>query len=65
MISIGHLVIFGIILMPVYIAIIAAFTGKPRQPKFTAFIFGSALALLVIALIGIWIFATILSFIVP
>ncbi len=40
MISLGYLLIFGIVLVPVYVAILAAFIGKPRQPKFTAFIYG-------------------------
>jgi hypothetical protein len=65
MITIGSLVIFGIILLPVYIAVIAAFIGKPRQPKFAALVYGSALALTIVALVGIWIFGTIVSLIIP
>jgi hypothetical protein len=65
MISLGYFVIFGIVLVPVYIAVLAAFLGKPRKPKLAAFIYGAAVALTVVALLGTWIFGTLVSIIIP
>lgn len=65
MISLGNILIFGIILVPVYVAILAAFIGKPRQTKFTAFIYGSTLAMIVMAILGIWVLGKVLSLFIP
>ncbi|MEM2942301.1 MAG: hypothetical protein QXT81_02650 [Candidatus Bathyarchaeia archaeon] len=64
-ISLGYFLIFGIVLVPVYMAVLAAFLGQPRKPKFAALMYGAAAALTVTAIVGIWIFGILVSLIIP
>lgn len=65
LISIGALVIYLIILVPVYIFIAVSLIGKPRQPKTAIIFLGFPLTIIIAAIIGMWLMSAVFKLIVP
>ena len=65
MVDIGLVVIFGIILVPVYVFIAASFIGKPRNPRTTIIFLAIPVAILIGAVVGAGILSAILGLFVP
>ncbi len=65
LLSIGIVLVFGIILMPVIILVLASIFGKPRNFRVTAVFLGSFVALMLLGLAVVWLISAILDFVVP
>jgi len=63
--AIGLVVIFGIVLLPVYLFLLAAFFGKPRAPGVAILMLGLPAGLLALSLAGMWLLGSALSLVVP
>ncbi len=63
--AIGIIVVFGVVLLPVYLFLIAAFLGKPREPGITVLMLGLPAGLLALSLAGMWLLGMVLSLVVP
>ncbi len=63
--AIGLTVVFGIVLFPVYLFLIAAFFGKPRAQGVALLMLGLPAGLLALFLAGMWLFGMAMSLIVP
>ncbi|OGS55753.1 MAG: hypothetical protein A3K60_04290 [Euryarchaeota archaeon RBG_19FT_COMBO_56_21] len=63
--SIGVVLVFGIILMPVVLLVLASIFGKPRNFRVTAIFLGLFAALILIGLVAIFVLTTLLSYLMP
>lgn len=63
--SIGVVLVFGIILMPIIILIFASIFGKPRNLRVTGMFLGLFGGLLLLGIVAIWLLTTLLSFVTP
>lgn len=63
--SIGVVLIFGIILTPVIILILASIFGKPRNLRVTGIFLGMFGGLILLGLAAVWLLTTLLSFVMP
>lgn len=62
---IGIFVLFGVVLIPLYIFIIASFVGRPRTPKVALLMLGLPISLTIAFILFMWLFGTLVSLIVP
>ena len=63
--SIGVVLVFGIILMPVVVLMLASILGKPRNFRVTGIFLGMFGALIVLGIVAIWLLTTLLSYVMP
>lgn len=63
--SIGVVLVFGIILAPVIILVLASIFGKPRNLRVTAIFLGLFGGLILIGLAAVWLLTTLLGFVMP
>ncbi|MDR5671558.1 putative membrane protein [Halalkaliarchaeum sp. AArc-CO] len=64
-IHIGLYVIFGIIMLPVYVMILGWFLGKPRDFRSIALTFGYMLAFIGALVAGLFVIGTSISLLTP
>lgn len=64
-ISIGLLVIFGIILLPVYLYILASLIGRPKNLKTALLFIGFPFLIIALFIVAIWVLGAILQAVVP
>lgn len=60
---IGLIVIFGIVMLPVYAMLIGWFVGKPREYKPVALAFGYIAIFIVATVVGLGILGTVIGFV--
>jgi hypothetical protein len=65
MLSIGLILIFGIIMVPVYILILASIFGKPHNMRVTALFIGVFGGILLLGLGFTWLLSKIVAAIIP
>ncbi len=65
MMQIGLILIFGIVLAPVYVFILASFLGKPRNFRIPLIAVGWFLLFIVLAILVFLATGIVLSFLVP
>jgi len=65
MVQIGIIVVFGIILMPVFIMIFASIFGKPRDLRVTGIFLGLLGGLILLGVVLIFLASIVLSFLSP
>lgn len=63
--SIGVVLVFGIILMPVVLLVLASILGKPRNFRVTAIFLGLFATIIIVGLVFIWVMTTILGYLMP
>lgn len=64
-VSIGLYVIFGIILLPVYVMILGWLLGKPRDFKSIALTFGYMLTFIGLLIVGLFVIGSTISLLTP
>lgn len=64
-VALGLTVVFGVVLLPIYLFLIAAFFGKPREPGVALLMLGLPAGLLALSLAGLWLLGMALSLVVP
>lgn len=64
-IQIGLYVIFGIIMLPVYVMILGWFLGKPRDFRSIAMTFGYMIAFVAALVVGLAVLGAVISFFTP
>jgi len=65
LLSIGVVLVFGIILMPVVLLVLASIFGKPRNFRVTAIFLGLFAALILVGIVAIWVLTTLIGYIMP
>jgi len=65
LLSIGVVLVFGIILMPVVILVLASIFGKPRNLRVTGIFLGLFAGLIVVGLVGMWLLTKLISVLMP
>lgn len=64
-ITVGLYVIFGIIMLPVYVMILGWLLGKPRDFRSIAMTFGYMLAFIAALVVGLAVLGTVISLLTP
>lgn len=64
-IHVGLYVIFGIIMLPVYVMILGWFVGKPRDFRSIAMTFGYMIAFIALLIVGLAVLGTVISAVTP
>ncbi|WP_309492421.1 hypothetical protein [Candidatus Hecatella orcuttiae] len=62
---VGHVLIFVILMLPIYALLVAAAVGRPRMMKLTGFFYGFVASTLLLLVASVFILSGILSLIVP
>ena len=65
LLSIGVVLVFGIILMPVVILVLASIFGKPRNFRVTGIFLGLFAGLILAGLVGMWLLTKLISLLMP
>jgi hypothetical protein len=65
LLTIGVVLVFGIILMPVVILVLASIFGKPRNFRVTGIFLGLFAALMLGGLVGMWLFTKLIGLLMP
>lgn len=65
LLSIGVVLVFGIILTPVIILILASIFGKPRNLRVTCIFLGMFGGLILVGLAAIWLLTTLIGYLMP
>lgn len=63
--SIGVVLVFGIILAPVIILVLASIFGKPRNLRVTGIFLGMFAGLIMMGIVLVWLFTLMLGFLIP
>ncbi len=63
--SIGIVLVFGIILAPVVILILASIFGKPRNLRVTGIFLGMFAGLMIMGIALVWLLTMFLGFLIP
>lgn len=59
--TVGYYVVFGVVLLPLYVMLVGWFSGEPRRPKTALLGVGYIVAIAVAILAGLWIMGSVLS----